>query len=62
MKKYNVGDVLIRDDGLVTVITREKERMFDMTWLYDYGDGIEMRTFQLVRSLVINNFYKKVEI
>lgn len=63
MKNYRIGDILIRRDGLVSVITREKERLFYLSWLYDYGSGIEMRTLPRMKSVVQSNkFYEKLDV
>lgn len=61
MKKYRIGDVLIRSDGEgIRVITRETERIFLLAAIRD--DNI-VREYPHTKSMVLrSNFYKKVEV
>lgn len=60
MKKYRTGDVLIRDDGGIRVITRETERSFYLAAIRD--DNIVRAYIHNKIFVLTSKFYKKVEV
>lgn len=60
MKKYRIGDVLLRSNGGIRVITGETEKVFFLTAIFD--DNI-VRTYPHNKIIVARtNLYKKVEV
>ena len=59
MKKYRIGDVLIRDDGGIRVIVSEKEKIFFLASICYDSRVISLPHF---KNMVMSDHYEKVEV
>ena len=59
MKNYKVGDVLIRKDGGIRVISHAEDRVFFLAAILDDGT---VRALPHFKNMVHGNFYKKLDV